>query len=170
MSAALPPHRGPVSALATGLAVMALAAVVVWRGAGGPTVPERVVAPPPEPAATMPAARDRRDDLGREAGPQLPRRARTRARHALDGYVAGSGRTVTESERDALMIALARVRAASRWLQRHARGHPERAREHRQALLDAERVFRDTLGVGLGQFIATQSAPGTIEDLGAAPQ
>jgi hypothetical protein len=94
------------------------------------------------------------------------------ARAAVDAWVeaAGLAGEVGTREREALVAALARVRVSSRWTQRHARARGEREASHRTALVDADELFRETLGVGVAQFVASLAPPGTIEDLGAARQ
>jgi hypothetical protein len=94
------------------------------------------------------------------------------AREAVDRYIdqAGLADSVGETERVALVTALGQVRASSRWMQRHGRAHRSVAAQNREALIEADRAFRETLGVGVGEFIAALNPPGTIEDLGAARQ
>ena len=78
------------------------------------------------------------------------------ARRAVDRYISDAGLDdeLSGADREALVTALGNVRASSRWLSRHSQARRDDEARRRQALLDADRVFRDTLGVGVGEFVA----------------
>jgi hypothetical protein len=102
--------------------------------------------------------------------PRMPPRVEAHARDAVDRYIAEAGLddALGEADREALVAALAEVRASSRWSTRHGTARGDSESRRREALIDADRVFRDRLGVGVGEFVAALAPPGTIEDLGAA--
>jgi len=175
MGDAVPKRRLPVGLLAAA----ALVAAAVGLARREPVPP--VAALPTSPAAPAPATRPLPEDApsvaaeppAREAppSPRLSRRVEAHARDAVDRYLddAGLADSVGEADRTALVTALGQVRGSSRWMQQHARARQAESRR-REALLEADRVFRETLGIGVSEFIAALSPPGTIEDLGAARQ
>jgi type IV secretory pathway VirB10-like protein len=116
------------------------------------------LAPPPSHSASS------------SPGPRFPRRWRKLARSALDSSIADAGldAEVSEADRQELMTALASVRKSSRSLQRMTEPNHRLQAEHERILVESDRLFRDKLGLGVAQFIAAQSPPGRIEDLGAA--
>jgi hypothetical protein len=118
-----------------------------------------------EPAAAPPVT-----ESERATGRGLPPRVEAHARDAVDRYIADAGLEVGETEREALVDALGQVRASSRWLKQHGQARGDAEARRRRAMVDADRVFRDTLGVGVGEFVASLAPPGTIEDLGSARQ
>jgi hypothetical protein len=130
-------------------------------------------APASGAAATAAPAAARRapDAVAASTDLRPPSRWRTKARGALDRYVATTPDvpTLSELQRDELLAALVRVRRASR-ASRHLRpDHPAQAEQGR-VLVEADRLFRDTLGVGVGEFVRALGPPGQIEDLAAARQ
>jgi len=164
------------------LTTAALVAVVVGvaRREPAPHVAAPPAARPAVPASVTPqlledsppVATEPRAQGGAPAEARLPKRIEAQARRAVDRYLdeAGLGDSVGEAERAALVAALGQVRSSSRWMQHHVRPRPATEVRRRDALLEADRVFRETLGIGVGEFVASLSPPGTIEDLGAARQ
>jgi hypothetical protein len=161
-------RRGAILVALVGL----VAVCALWRPdrrvAAPPPVapPARVVArdpsPRPSPVPVQPAA------VATRSTPRAPAGWRARVRGALDRHIraAGLDQAVSETQRQDLVAVLLDVRRASRALQRR-RPDPARAAQHRQALVESDRVFRDTLGIGVGQLVVALGPPGQIEDVGA---
>jgi len=169
------PRRLPVGLLAAAALVAAVASVA--RREPAPRAAPSVSAAAPASGAAPAVAPDdgapaRPTHADPPRIPGLPARGEPYARAAVDAWVdaAGLGDAVSPTDRETLVAALGRLRVASRWMQRHPRARGDREARHRAALLEADRVFRETLGVGVGQFVASLAAPGTIDDLGAARQ
>jgi hypothetical protein len=152
--------------------VLVAGASVFWLGAHllrGPAAVSRASVPPaalgattaPAPApdatatppATAPAAR-------------VSPRTRADARAAFDRRIAATGKdaTVSAADREALVTALARVRRASRRSQASTDNLALQAKRER-ILLDSDRLFRATLGMGIADFVAAEDAPDQAEDV-----
>jgi hypothetical protein len=102
--------------------------------------------------------------------PRFSPRAEAAVRAALDRRIAEAGRgaTLNEVDRDALVATLARVRRSSHWRQRLPADNQALQGKHERILLEADQLFRERLGIGIAEFVALESAPGQIEDLGLA--
>jgi hypothetical protein len=96
---------------------------------------------------------------------RLPAGWRATVGAALDA-VTPPGRTLGETDRRALMDALARIRLTAG--RRGRTRNPAVAAKHARLVQDADQLFRDKLGMGVGEFMARLGAPGNVEDLGAA--
>jgi hypothetical protein len=159
------------------LAGVALAAAVVLLRTRTSDDPRPMPAAPPRPPSpTVPAAPEplrgasapAPEAHARRPGPDVPRGKRRLERALIDRYIAVHGLEdrVTEAERRRLVEVL---RNARRWARRARRARtfdPALRRRHREAVLEADRVFRATLHIRLGRFIAEQRAAGQVEDLG----
>ena len=101
--------------------------------------------------------------------PRFSPRAEAAVRAALDRRIAEAGRgTLDDAERDTLVATLARVRRSSHWRQRLPADHHALQGKHERILLEADQLFRERLGIGIAEFVALESAPGQIEDVGLA--
>jgi hypothetical protein len=102
--------------------------------------------------------------------PRFSPRAEAAVRAALDRRIAEAGRggTLDDAERDTLVATLARVRRSSHWRQRLPADHHAVQGKHERILLEADHLFRERLGIGIAEFVALESAPGQIEDVGLA--
>jgi hypothetical protein len=146
-----------------------LAALALWQaapGRNGPSAP--VVAaslradPGRAPAAPVPAATSAAADASATSTHV------TRAiERALDRHIeaAGLADRVAAADRAALRDALLDVRRASTRTRRRSHD-PAWQAEQSRVLVAADRVFRNTLGIGLSDFMADAGPPGRIEDLG----
>lgn len=78
------------------------------------------------------------------------------------------GGTLTEARRERILVALSRLRDAARSAERSendARREVASARRQRAAALEADRVFRQEIGVPLATFL-DRVEPGGVEDVG----
>jgi hypothetical protein len=139
-----------------------VAARATMPGAAAPVAPVEV----PGPVAAAP--NDVAPPAARE--PRFSPRAEAAVRAALDRRIAETGRggTLDDRERDTLVSALARVRRSSHWRQRLPADNQALQAKHERILLEADQLFRERLGIGIAEFVAIESAPGQIEDLGLA--
>jgi hypothetical protein len=137
----------------------ALAALALWQAAPRP---------------------DGRSDLGTAAPPRAETHAAAPAattrppthvaraiERALDRHIetAGLAGRVSPADRAALRDALVAMRRASLRARRRSRD-PAWQAEQSRALVAADRLFREKLGVGLAEFVADAGPPGRVEDLG----
>jgi hypothetical protein len=124
-----------------------------------PSAPAAAGAAPPSdalPSGVLPA-------------PFLSPRWERHARQALEDWIAAGPRaaTVTSADRDTLVAALGELRRAALASRRRGRDGTWQARQSAR-IAAADRVFRDTVGQGLSEFLAVVSAPEHVVDLGAA--
>jgi len=170
----------PAIALAAAVALGALLMAPRFRDApsGGRIAPIRRSPPPAgdvSPAGGVPAVASAprsapvfpADTL---PAPFLSRRWERHARAAVDEWIAAGPRadTVTAADREALVAALGELRRAALASRRRGRDGTWQARQTVR-IAAADRVFRDTVGAGLSEFLAAASAPEHVVDLGAAP-
>ena len=137
----------------------ALVALVLWQAASGPDRTTGLVTAAPPRAETHAAAPP-------AAGTVPPHVARAIER-ALDRHVDTTGPAghLTPADRLALRDALVTMRRASVRARRRSRDSQWQAEQSR-ALVAADRLFREKLGVGLADFIADAGPAGRVEDLG----
>jgi hypothetical protein len=178
------PARRPILgavALATAVALGAVVAPRLWDAPDG----GRIAARPRPPTAGEAASDALPSDGGtsvtsapRSAGvfpagnlpaPLLSRRWQRHARSAVDQWVATTPHadTVTPAERESLVAALGDLRRAALASRRREGDGAWQARQSAR-IAAADRVFRDTVGSGVSEFLATVSAPEHVVDLGAA--
>lgn len=95
-----------------------------------------------------------------------------RARAAVARWLATAGveARIGPAEREALVEALAALRASSRRALRDADPDPGEAAAHARLVVDTDRRFRETLGVGVARFLADTGPPDRVVDLAPAPQ
>jgi hypothetical protein len=162
------PRAAAVTALVVAVAV---AAAVLWLRAGGERRAGHGTGAAPAPAtpqgaepAPSPGAPARAGDAPSPSSARLPPRWRATVGAALDA--AAAGRPLGEADRQELIDALARIRLTAG--QRGRTRNPRAAAKHARLVRDADRLFRDKLGIGLGEFTARLGSSGNIEDLGAA--
>jgi hypothetical protein len=70
----------------------------------------------------------------------------------------GGGDRITDLDRTRLVATLARIRLAARRRERGRPAHPLIAARRQQMMADAERLFRDQLGIGIQEFLDTYVA------------
>jgi hypothetical protein len=168
----------------------ALATLVLWQGVSGPdrtsglvtTAPPRAETHASAPAWSVgsgysPASRGPAADgaLPRGGVPRpdhsaLPAHVARAIERTLDRHAgaAGPAAHLGPADRAALRDALVALRRASLRARRRSRDGAWQAEQSR-ALVDADRLFRDKLGVGLAEFVADAGPPGRVEDLGRQP-
>jgi hypothetical protein len=146
---------------------VAVAAALLWPRPQGALKPDEgrvtvpVPAPPPNPAPTP----SDEASAGGSPSARLPAAWRTTVGGALDALTP-PGRTLAAADRQALIDALARIRLTAG--RRGRTRNPAAAAKHARLVEEADRLFRDLLGIGVGEFMARLGAPGNVEDLGAA--
>jgi hypothetical protein len=157
-----------------------LGALAIWmatsrgpveRPAPAVAVPSRAEAPagdvpPVEAVPSTPG--DARGAPDRAAEAPVPARIARAVDDALVRHIDAAGLTVGPEDRAALRAALLDVRRASRRAARRGGYHAWQA-EQTRALAAADRVFREKLGTGVGDFRAAAGPPGRVEDLGRRP-
>jgi hypothetical protein len=162
---------------AAGLGFGLVVAVLGTRGvARRPSPPAAASLAPPAPAAAGDTAATpvpRADTLVGAPGspaPPAPTRFIRRARAALERQIAdaGVGATLGDADREALLAALASVRASARRTRRRDRTDPAAEAAHARTVVAADGLFHAKLGVGIAAFLAAQGPPGRVRDLGAA--
>jgi hypothetical protein len=102
------------------------------------------------------------------AGAPVPPRILRAVDDALARHIDAAGLAVGPDDRAALRTALLDVRRASRRSARRGDDHAWQAGQSR-ALAAADRLFREKLGTGIGDFLAASGPPGRVEDLGRRP-
>jgi hypothetical protein len=155
--------------------VGALGGLAIW------TATARWPAERPAPAGAVPPSRaeapapagpttERRADgaAADTPGAPVPPRVARAVDDALARYIATAGLGVGPDERAPLPAAHLDVRRASRRAARRGDDHAWQAEQSR-ALAAADRLFREKLGIGIGDFLADAGPPGRIEDVGRRP-
>lgn len=139
----------------------ALATLVLWQGVSGPDRTSGLVTTAPPRAETHASA---------PAAGALPAHVARAIERTLDRHAgaAGPAAHLGPADRAALRDALVALRRASLRARRRSRDGAWQAEQSR-ALVDADRLFRDKLGVGLAEFVADAGPPGRVEDLGRQP-
>jgi hypothetical protein len=151
-------------AACTALAVLALRAAM--PGTPGDVPAPRVearaggaVAPvPPPPVVT------------RDGVDEPPDRSERAVATALERHLAATGLAdrISAADHAALRDALVAARRASLRARRRSRDGEWQGVQSR-ALVEADRVFRESLGTGIADFVADAGPPGRIEDVGRPP-
>jgi hypothetical protein len=97
-------------------------------------------------------------------------RSEREVRDALDAWIDAGPHAddITPAERDALVAALGEMRRASLASRRRGRDDAWQAQQTAR-IAAADRVFRDTVGEGISDFLGAVSAPDHVVDLGASP-
>ena len=169
----------PVIAL---VAIVVLGALVLAprapeRSSGGSTAPPSArAAAPADVGAGEPAPADPVAGRGASANDAVPARFLSprwerEARNAVDAWIDTGAHAddVTPSERDALVAALGELRRAALASRRRGRDETWQAQQTAR-IAAADRVFRDTVGEGIADFLGAVSAPDHVVDLGATPR
>jgi hypothetical protein len=168
------PRIAVLAAVVAALGVIALLAIprdVPERDATTAVTP----APPlpgaaPETAPAEPGGEAAAGEAPAEGGLRPPSaRWEATVRAALEERLAAEGLAdrLGPADREALLAALVGVRRASLAARRRGHDHAWQVAQSR-ALIEADRLFRDKLGIGISEFIAEQSAGEHVVDLGAA--
>ena len=125
----------------------------------GDTVTRVGPSPSPPPSAAT------RDDVD-----ERPDRSERAITAALDRHLVATGlaERIGAADRAALRDALLAARRASVRARRRSRDGEWQGGQSR-ALVEADRVFRETLGMGIADFVADAGPPDRIEDLSRPP-
>jgi hypothetical protein len=163
------PRAATTTALVLAVVVVAgvlwLRPEVVRRTDGEPVAPPPRAGAPQTPPAPAPRANAPHEETAPAPSARLPAQWRTTVGAALEA-VTPPGRMLGPADRQELLDALARIRLTAG--RRGRTANAAAAAKHARLVQDADRLFRDKLGMGVGEFMARLGAPGNVDDLGGA--